>query len=120
MLYFFQLAAQNQTLDLPSQIVNLDIPSETILSSIPEVQLPEDPSNLLQQLQMTDIVLTTNENEAVPSLILEDVSFLDLNPVANNLQIISLPEVDGRVTISIKENTENGLNEGKSRYLFLK
>ncbi|XP_057668481.1 zinc finger protein Xfin-like isoform X1 [Diorhabda carinulata] len=97
------LTTQPQTLDLPSQIVNLDIPT-TILSTIPENQITADHSNLLQQLQFTDMVLTTNETGTVPSLILDDVSFLDLNTPSNNLQIISLPENDGSgVTISIEE-----------------
>lgn len=97
------LPAQPQTLDLHSQIVNLDIPT-TMLSTIPENQITVDSSNLLQQLQLTDMVLTTNETGTVPSLILDDVSFLDLNTSSNNLQIISLPENDGAgVTISIDE-----------------
>ncbi|CAG9864862.1 unnamed protein product [Phyllotreta striolata] len=97
------IPAQNPAMDLPSQFANLDIPAEAILSTIPEVQLPEDPANLLRQLQMSDMVLAPNENEVVPSLILDDVSFLDLETAADNLQIISLPEIDGRVTISIKD-----------------
>ncbi|CAG9834162.1 unnamed protein product [Diabrotica balteata] len=102
-----QILTQTETLDLTSQMTNLNLPAGAILSTIQEGDITVDPS-LLQQFQMTDVVLTNPEPEPGSSIIIDDVSsFLNLNPTTNNIQIVSMPENDeGGVTISIKEETE--------------
>ncbi|KAJ8964487.1 hypothetical protein NQ314_004774 [Rhamnusium bicolor] len=84
--------------EISSQIINL---SENLLPSLSEDQITIDPVILLQQLQMSGMLLT-NDSEPVSSLMLDDGTLLSIEGSKSNM-VISLPSTQSDVT-TVKDN----------------
>lgn len=77
-----------------SELVTSTTIDENVLSSLATDRLNIDAISLLQQLQPGEMMVSTEDDHDSIPLILDDVTFLNIETTEENMQVISLTEFD--------------------------
>lgn len=81
------------------------VTTENLLSTLQDDQIPIDPVLFLQQLQMSGLILTNENNEPVSTLLLNDGTILNVDGAKDSIPELSLQPAEVRDSIAVSDTS---------------